>query len=248
MFSKPVREVSSTRIFARAGAGDRQYLVYSMSIEATEAVAMILPIPVRPGSGEKAVRFRNLEKYPEFFTHLESLFAEPVKEPPASALRPALANAALEVVSVGSYEASYVPTLADFERLDDRFKFPKQTWDKLPVYKDHGFAVFKLKKGRSQVHPMAFFFPRKNPRELFFPTVHVHDGQVHAEAQFDHDLFCQRSAEFPWDVEGWIESRSNAGSILPPEKTLGLVDGEQHCYRRRVEGMRRNEDIILRAH
>ncbi len=32
---------------------------------------------------------------------------------------------------------------------------------------------------------MAFEFPHRDPTRLFFPTVHVHDGRVHARAEFD---------------------------------------------------------------
>src|SRR5690606_13087928 len=99
----------------------------------------------------------------------------------------------LEVVEVGSFVASFVPTVKDFSRLDEQFRLPAQTWDKLPEYRDFGFAVFKLKKGSRKVHPMAFEFARANPIRLFFPTVHIHDGTVKPTARFHHVLFCQGS-------------------------------------------------------
>src|ERR1041384_5622849 len=71
-FSRPVKSVSATNIFARMGKDHRQFLVYSMRVDAKEDLAMVLPIPVRKGSDEAAVRFINLEKYPEFFSALES--------------------------------------------------------------------------------------------------------------------------------------------------------------------------------
>jgi hypothetical protein len=48
-FSRPVESVSATRIFARADEGGRQVLVYSMLFQATEPLAMVLPLPVKEG-------------------------------------------------------------------------------------------------------------------------------------------------------------------------------------------------------
>ncbi|MCY1006350.1 hypothetical protein OV079_12415 [Nannocystis pusilla] len=38
---------------------------------------------------------------------------------------------------------------------------------------------------------MAFEFPSRFPDWLYFPTVHVHDGRMHATARFDHSLYFQ---------------------------------------------------------
>ena len=103
-------------------------------------------------------------------------------------------KAALPVVEVGKFVASFVPAIKDFARLDKQFRLPDGVWEKLPLYKEFGFAVFKLKKpekGEQTVHPMAFEFPRASKRILFFPTVHIHDGTVPAKARFDHSLFAQ---------------------------------------------------------
>ena len=50
-FSRPVDSVSATNIFARSGAGGRQLIAYSMTLRAGEDLAMILPLPIKPGSG-----------------------------------------------------------------------------------------------------------------------------------------------------------------------------------------------------
>lgn len=194
-FSQPVLSVSKTRIFARLD-GARQFLVYSMNLQAASELAMILPLPVPPDSPEDALRFVNLENYSAFFSDMDRLFQLPIVRAvapvaaPAAALRPRL-----EVHSVGKFEASFVPSLSDFERLDPRFRIAMTTWDRLPQYRDWGFAVFKLKQipatQSATVHPMAFSFPIRNQRELFFPTVHIHDGQVHSIVRFDHELFFQ---------------------------------------------------------
>ncbi len=115
-FSRPVEHVSQTKIFARSAGKDRQYVVYSMTIDAKEDLAMILPIPVPEKSPDDAVKFINLEKYPEFFADLKKGFPEP---PPAGLAHslsrsvPIAAAKKLDVVTVGSFEASFVPTIAD---------------------------------------------------------------------------------------------------------------------------------------
>src|SRR4051812_9053926 len=69
-FSQPVVSVSATNIFARAGAEGRQFLVCSMSLNARNDLAMILPLPVKTPAGEKDVQFIDLKGYPAFFSHL----------------------------------------------------------------------------------------------------------------------------------------------------------------------------------
>src|SRR5262245_5018156 len=195
-FSKKVDVVADTNIFARSAKDNRQYLVYSMQFKAAEDLAMILPIPVPKDSPDDAVRFINLEKYPAFFDDLRKGFPEPPAKKddsrgPKDAPKPL---PALPVIEVGSFVASFVPAIKDFARLDAQFRLPDGVWEKLPQYKEFGFAVFKLKKpekGTQKVHPMAFEFPRALKDVLLFPTVHIHDGTVPAKAGFDHALFCQ---------------------------------------------------------
>jgi hypothetical protein len=59
-FSKPMTSVSATSIFAREAPGGGQYLAYSMTVAATEDLAMILPLPVPLGAREGAVSGRHL--------------------------------------------------------------------------------------------------------------------------------------------------------------------------------------------
>ena len=119
-----------------------------MTYRAGEDLAMVLPLPTPPGVKEDAVQFVDLHGYPKFFDHLSNGFPEPpvtggiltrARNMPA-------ARAPLAVVEVGSFEASFVPTVKDFSRLDPRFRMPEGIWDKLPQYKQAGFAVFKLRK------------------------------------------------------------------------------------------------------
>lgn len=236
--------VADTNIFARGAKEGRQFLVYSMKFTSKEDLAMILPIPVPTDCKEDAVRFINLEKYPDFFTDLRAGFPVPNGgRGHAPSTKPDSFSAPLKVHEVGAFEASFVPTLKDFARLDARFKLPADTWDKLPTYKDFGFAVFKLKMGSEQkVHPLAFEFPRAEPSKLFFPTVHIHDGAVHARAKFDHALYCQTDAVLP---DGWTESTQPAGLFLKIDKAQGLLDRDGHCYLKEMRGVLKNEDTLV---
>ena len=148
----------------------------------------------------------------------------------------------LEVVSVGSFEASYVPTVGDFARLDARFRLPEGTWEQLPQYKDYGFAVFKLKPGERRIHPMAFSFPRADVRRLFFPTVHIHDGKVHATATFDHTLYYQKAPGETFSLRFWNESFPLAKQFLDIPKSKGIVLPDTHCYKMEMRGRRANAD------
>ena len=238
IFSRPVNAVTDTNIFARAAKEGRQFLVYSMQLAAKEELAMILPLPVPPGPKEDAVRFINLEKYPDFFVEMHSGFPVP---PPSRNESKDVTLGGLKVVEVGCFVASFVPTLKDFSRLDPRFRLSGTAWDQIPVYKDYGFAVFQLKPGKQKVHPMAFEFPRRSAERLFFPTVHIHEGKWTPQARFHHALFCQKSGGE--DVTLWEESRQPAGLFMKKaERSQGILDPEGHCYRREVKGILTNAD------
>lgn len=243
-FSRPVADVSTTRIFARGSKNGHQFLAYSMQLSAKEEVAMILPIPVPKDSKETAVRFINLEKYPDFFLDLESGFPVVSRSPTLSAPAAApVGSAKLKVVEVGSFAASFIPSLKDFSRVDERFRLPMNVWDKLPKYKEYGFAVFQLKKGELNVHPMAFDFPRSNPHQLFFPTVHIHDGTVKPKAKFDHTLYAQSSGEDGFMK--WQESPKPAGMFMRIQASNGLINADAHCFRKVLTGEMKNEDILV---
>lgn len=244
-FTGPVSSVDNTRIFARWLPGSkppRQVIAYQMDFKAKRDLAMVLPLPVAPGGGEKAVEFLNLEKAPDFFTRLHTLFPITIgraySAPAAAAGEP---KAKLEVVKVGSFEASFVPSLADFARLDKRFRMGKGVWERLPQYRDWGFAVFKLRPDSTTVHPMAFSFPSAIPGSgLFFPTVHIHDGKVHAEEEFAHTLFCQVPSG-RHGPPGWQESEKWASSVGKLEDA-GLLNRSAHVYRRVLYGKFPNRD------
>src|SRR5262245_39553488 len=253
IFSGAVRSVSTTRIFSRLD-GDRHVLVYAMSLELDRELAMVLPLPVPPGSGEGAVSFVDLSGYPDFFDAVAAAFPEPehefgdlmvLAESPSR-------SAKLVVHDVGSFVASYVPTPADVERLDARFRVPKRVF---AAYPDWGFAVFQLKPtakrrrfrrartGGLAIHPMALWFATRKPRALFYPTLHVHDGaSVPATANYDHALICQTADDLLAKTLPWAQSAGPLGKYVSASRAPGIIAAQDRAYQRGLHGDRPNRD------
>lgn len=241
-FTGKVEEVKNTRIFARLRTDGRQALIYQMSVKANQDLAMVLPIPVKEGAGEDAVKFFDFSKYETVFEDLSALWPPSVGIDPSANSRSAHLYS-LKVVSVGAYDASFVPTIADFSRLDARFRLPDDVWTKLPGYAEFGFAVFKLKPGNTQVHPMAFSFPTALPGTVFFPTLHIHDGKVHAKEKFDHTLYLQGSG---LDISGWGESFSLPDTIVKCNLTHGMIRPDLHVFSSVMRGKFQNGDVVVK--
>src|SRR5690349_7760367 len=205
MFSQRIESVSDTNINARVSAG-YQTLVYEMRLKSKTAVAMVLPLPTASEPSDNALSFIDLSKYPEFFDDMVKCFPEP----PSRSAYPVAAAAGniLRVHRVGSFDASFVPGIVDFVRLDPRFRLPDDVWASAPLYHDYSFAVFQLAAGDMRVHPMAMKFETRDSGAIYFPTTHVHDGAIHAVAEFDHALYAQLAVE----TLGWTFS-----SVRPHE-------------------------------
>ena len=174
----PAFKVAGTRIFARHEGPDTQLLAYAMRLTTPSPVAMILPLPTRPGDGEGALGFIDLSTRPRFFEDLEQLFQPP--PPKGGLLRFAPQSRTLTVHKVGAFEASFVPSVDDFDRLDPRFRLPAATWDDVPDARLGGFAVFLavgawnfaiVSVHKSLRHPSAPAIARKAPR-AHYPKSH----------------------------------------------------------------------------
>jgi hypothetical protein len=242
-------DVAGTRIFARWLDGAEQALIYSMRISVAGDVAMILPLPVVPRSGDDAVRFVDLERYPRLFDDVASGFFDDMIPLQAVARSKSFLapRPKLVVHSVGSFIASYVPSRGDFDRLDPRFRLPDSVWAAMGRYDDWGFAVFQLKRGkRKQIHPMAFRFESRDPGRLFMPTVHVHDGTFHPTATFDHELYYQHPSLADPATHGRDPlSDGLASTFVRIADTKGLVDGSQRIARRSIHGEHANADTWI---
>lgn len=250
-------EVRGTAIFARVSRPGTQVLAYRMTYSAQTPTAMILPLPVALPARENSVRFKNLKEYPDFFGALERAF--PPKEEGgffrSKSAELSAASAPLEVHEVGDFVASFVPSIADFSRLDPRFVLSRQVWAKFPAYKDYGFAVFQLKSLAGEPHPMAFEFDTRLKETAFFPTVHIHDGSVHAEADFDHALYLQAktldaragSYDGPSSVDkttGFVRSVGPAKGFVTSALARGLIDPELLIHKATLRGSLPNRDTF----
>jgi hypothetical protein len=269
IFSQPVRSVSSTRIFAANHGIGLQSLAYQMTYIADNDLAMILPLPVPENTPEDGVQFVSLQNYPSFFDDMSMAFEPPRPRSFSQDMRmSSVAKGTLVVHEVGDFEASFVPTLDDFGRLDERFRLPRATWNQTPHYADFGFAVFKLKGNKKQkhigfrnrlshamasrgtgttrkVHPMAFIFPRREGTGLFFPTVHIHDGEVHSTETFDHELYFQADDEPEGQASDVEKSAGVIRDYVSMDRVEGLLEGDKLVYRYTLKGDFPNEDVYL---
>jgi hypothetical protein len=269
-FSRAVPLVASTKIFARPLGGTRQALAYAMDFAAAEDLALVLPIPTPIGAGDDAVEFVDLSACPDFFARLERAFPLLVARSTALAFAPQSRRQPappLVVHEVGDFQASFVPSVADFARLDARFRLPVKVWDTLPLHRTYGFVVAKLRATgtgffaklaggtpkRHTLHPLAFTFPRRDPSRVFFPTVHVHDGEAHAEATFDHALYVQAPVVPPAGSDAtiraieWEHATGSAASVMDSTLGAGLLAAHEPMARAFVHGERANEDLTVLA-
>ncbi|MFO0939334.1 MAG: hypothetical protein U0930_01065 [Pirellulales bacterium] len=227
-----------------------------MQYDSQEQNAMILPIPTVKNASEDSVKFFNFEAYPNFFQDLARSF--PMLSPPPMASRADSKlvpnEKPLQVHKVGNFVASVVPSVDDFRRLDPLFSIAPDVWAKIPVYSDYSFVVFKFDELAGKPHPMAFEFKTRHENQIFFPTVHIHDGEVHAEEHFDHALYCQdqkldavvgRYTEKPDPATQWTRSQQAASKTVKIAKSHDVVDGDLLLHRKIIQGNWPNQDVFV---
>ena len=263
-FSRPIESVSRTRIFARRLPDHQMAVVYSMQIVAAEDLAMVLPLPVQDPDSPGALTFVDLSGYKDFFKDMERGFPKPVARSMTKGMLMSYSadlSATLPVEQVGAFEASFVPHASDFGRLDERFRLPPDAVAKLPGAKDMSFAVFRLAAGEADIHPMAFTYRAARHEAVLFPTLHVHDGEVHPTADFDHALYCQSPLgddypPRPWERSAWPADRfmttvsqaskaERGDSHGISDKTCGLVDPHTFVHKRSLVGLLPNIDVAV---
>lgn len=255
-FSQPVDSVSQTRIFGRLTPQKTQFVAYQMRYHSKQTNAIILPIPILNNSKKRSIRFVDLSMYPRFFKDLERGFPRPKSVTDSRLTESAPLGPKLQVHRVGKFEASFVPTINHFEKLDPRFSISREIWNKIPEYSDYGFVVFQLHQLSGEAHPMAFEFSTRLDDTIFLPTMHIHDGKVHRRERFDHTMYVQdRNLDLAagdyqghklWDLKsGWARSHSSAGSFVDTEKSKTMVAGDLKVHRKFMKGTFTNEDQFI---
>ena len=239
IFTSEIDFVSSTRIFSRIQE-NRQVVVYDMFLSSESDTAMVLPIPIDQ-ENRQSVEFVDLSDYPTFFGELQDLF--PKLRTRGIAAAAVGSPEYLEVEQVGAFEASFVPTQSDFKILDPRFQLSMNILECLPQYHDYAFVVFKLRSGESQIHPMAFWFFTRETNKLYYPTVHVHDGRVHENEEFNHVIYGQGKVV---DHPGLNCTTKISGSAVLKNissKSKGAASDDSEVYRQTLVGNLPNKDI-----
>mgnify|MGYP006921585531 CR=1 FL=1 len=239
IFSRDITAVSATKIFARMEA-NKQAIVYEMVLATSQDTAMVLPIPIAQTNGGELVEFVDLSAYDDLFKDIEDLF--PKTRTKSFSIDAPPAQATLVVHQVGAFQASFVPSQQDFDRLDERFRLNTAVLEKLPMYADYGFVVFQLRKGEAKIHPMAFWFVTRDINQLYFPTVHVHDGQVHDHEKFDHILYGQGNVHRGQLTDMTYRAMGSEKLKNISDQSVALVAHDSEVFKKRLQGKLENKD------
>lgn len=192
IMAAPVRSVSDTRIFV--GTEPRKLLqltVYQMAVQLASHVgkgnAMILPVPVGT-FGAGTIQLVDLSAIPDFFESYVEAFVERSRSFGTKGLSRGLDDD-LEVLRVGNYDVSVVPTVDDVKRLNRNvFEVSPDTEAVLRTEYSVGFAFLVAQLRESgKFHPLAYLSPVVGDK-MFVPTRHAH-GPERGLPKWDHLIF-----------------------------------------------------------
>lgn len=179
MISLPVEKVSKTNIFIGLNSDkSRQITIYSNYVSNySDANAMVIPVP-----SPQTVKFHDISHMKNFFVNVDKSFIRQARTLSTftnyARSFGSDKSAKLEVLNVGSYRVSLVPSLADLTRLDkDVFVLSEGLAEKLSsYYKENywGFIVFVLAKDSKEYHPFAYSHDIIHSN-IYIPTRHYHD-------------------------------------------------------------------------
>ena len=102
---------------------------------------------------------------------------------------------------------------------------------------------------------MAFEFENGND-SIFFPTMHIHDGQIHDSEEFDHVLYLQhagfdsrsygyQNSDVADKSTGLIRSKHDARHFCDIDRCSGLVDPDLLVHRKIIRGINPNRDTDI---
>ncbi len=255
IFRSSVVNVAKTNIFVAAcDDSTRQITVYQNVVKSTKENAMILPVPLT-GSADD-IELLDLKAEKDFFKDMYNLF--PLEESEAEDDRPKAkakgkGKAMLPVYKVGDYDVTIVPDTDSFNQVDDdAFTLNKRIVGMLMYLYPENFAFLVCKFGgdskEKHMHPLGYIHDRVDGANLFVPTVHIHDGEMHAEEHFDHRIYSFNTS---------MDNKADAGDetlqkMYDTYTFLQRLDVQSHAdlnnlYLYEIEGSHENKDIRMQV-
>lgn len=258
VINRPVVRVSATQIYASPSQdGTKQLTVYANKVNTRTANTMILPVPY-----PDTIKFHDLSAYPTFFADLEKCFVSTAPETySGNGLTKSLGkqnyrtdSAPLDIVRVGSYRASIVPSTEDFDRLDPELALTPEVQTMLTEHymsiqgAPVGFIICRLVTGDHGYHPFAYSHRRTT--KLFIPTLHfhAHDSKSWVSNShgndWDHTVYTANTLLNTHHIDSMkFKGSSNcvAWRHLPNELQVESVD--QPLCRYRITGRHDNCDL-----
>lgn len=267
MFTRKVKQVSSTKIFvSHVKVKDmkevKQLTIYENYVDSINDNVMILPYP---NQNDDKVAFISLKENSKIFKDMKKCFPKPTKlilksRERGDGLYGSMRSKSLEVIEVGSYQASVAKTADDLDNLDESVftnldsKVLKSI--KKKYSKGFGFVICKFKKGGGKKHPIAYLTHGQD--ELFVPLVHVHNGEgVKEYEEFDHIIYsiCTDSRlKTPLnEMEGMISnlrgfehSGHNITKTIKELEEHDITFDKLYDFRHLIiKGSHKNEDMYL---
>eukprot|EP00039_Didymoeca_costata_P026407 m.15865 g.15865 ORF g.15865 m.15865 type:complete len:276 (-) comp5514_c0_seq1:88-915(-) len=265
-----VRQVSQTNILVAPMKEDLQLTVYSNNVKLEDtAGAMLLPFPCADPSQENICKFLNLTNYKNIFKELRNACFPPLRKRMKTKAPAKKCSAKLKVVQVGSYKASIVPSVDDFERLrTDVFTVDPTVFKFLSAKypSKYGFVVCQLDQDRDY-HPFGYVSAKLEDGRMFIPTMHYHehdegygdddtddddtDDDPASHADWDHEIY---TVNHPLDITPSTKAKmcsrtgkAESGDCLNNRK-LPNMEKEVVIYGYRIgPGYEQNHDLFCKA-
>eukprot|EP00003_Mantamonas_plastica_P025901 TRINITY_DN5160_c0_g2_i2.p1 TRINITY_DN5160_c0_g2~~TRINITY_DN5160_c0_g2_i2.p1 ORF type:complete len:309 (-),score=97.39 TRINITY_DN5160_c0_g2_i2:198-1124(-) len=260
MFNEPVVDVSGTQILVAPTTTEGQQLtVYANEVTTSDPNAMILPVPVtanQPDEDNHGIEFIDLSEYVEVFDNLAELVAftgeDSDDDDDEGFDSSSSSRAFLEVKQVGSFKVSVVPTLDDFDRLNqDVFALSSTLSEVLAIHYPKGFAfvVAKFEQG-GKFHPLAYTHAMLDGK-LFTPCRHEHGNGDEKRAFYDHSIYTihTNNRDHVKDIQATetVAMEETDVDLVRWDELTGIVKPVSGKFIKKYEvsGKQANDDILF---
>lgn len=183
----------------------------------TPTPCMILPaISFSKGSDVVPVEFRSNAE--SFFDLLDNTFPKPERKvDELGGFSKGKMGRKLEVIRVGSYDVSIVPTIQDFSLLDEEHFVLDPNLAKLFAQRyetDSAFVVCRLRHGE-KFHPIAYTSSVRKDGSLFVPTYHYHGHPSETKPDWDHVIYAMGNPLATFRMESSFAELHSDDSKIP---------------------------------